>query len=192
MTTTLTRAKPLLDYIAKHESAGDYNAVWGKIERRHRPPRKLTAMTVGEVLSWQDSIDPLYMSEAAGRYQFLEDTLRDIYGPAGVKLEDLFNDWAQDRLALHLLRRRGLKAYLRGEITPETFCTNLAHEWASLPYVTGSKKGQSAYGGDGLNKAHADPDEFLRVVCDLTGAPPARPSPFAAILRAILGVFGRK
>ena len=70
--------KPLLDFIANAEHGGhpDYNAVWGGIKAKDRPPKKLVEMTIGEVLDWQDMIDPHYKSEAAGRYQIMEDTLR--------------------------------------------------------------------------------------------------------------------
>ena len=98
--------KPLLDFIAKPESGGDYNIVYGGIHARHRPRKRLVTMTIGEVLDWQDSIDPIYMSEAAGRYQIMEDTLRGLYSSAGLTLRDLFNERNQDILATQLLKRR--------------------------------------------------------------------------------------
>ena len=156
--------KELLDYIARYESRGDYNAVWGGISKKDRPPRPLTKMTVGEVLAWQDSIDPLYRSEAAGRYQILEDTLADIFDPAGFSLSDRFDENTQDALAVQLMRRRGFDKFRSGQISAEKFANNLAKEWASLPLVSGPKRGRSYYAGDGLNKAGADPDEFLSVV----------------------------
>ena len=107
--------KPLLDFIAEHESEGAarrlkisaYDVVWSGISKKHRPA-SLQRMTVGEVLNWQDSIDPVYRSEASGRYQIMEDTLRGLYAEAGVKLTDYYNAATQDRLAVQLLKRRGL------------------------------------------------------------------------------------
>lgn len=163
----MTNFKPLLDFIAKHESGGDYNVVWGRIKKEDRPANPLTEMTIGEVLAWQDKIDPHYPSEAAGRYQILEDTLRGLYEEAGMYLGSLFNEAAQDRLAIQLLTRRGLFDYLAGRISVEKFANSVAREWASLPCVSGPKKGRSYYGGDGLNRALARVEPFLDVLRSL-------------------------
>lgn len=155
-------------------------------------------MTIGEVLAWQDSIDPRYRSEAAGAYQILEDTLRRIYAPAGLKLTDLFNRRNQDRLALFLLRERGLNLYIEGKISAETFANRLAREWASFPLVTGAKRGMSYYGDDGLNKALVSPGRVLSAVRAITASPAPTPpeeapAPWWAILWAVLaGFFTRK
>jgi hypothetical protein len=179
---------PLRNFIADHESEGAakrlnisaYDVVWGKIALKDRP-KILQSMTIGQVLTWQDSIDKRYPSEAAGRYQIMEDTLRGLYKEAGMGLGDKFDAAGQDRLCDALLKRRGLDKYLAGKISAETFCNNLAHEWASLPMVTGAKKGRSAYDGDGLNKAGVDVAPFLAVVRSLRAvkkAPPSTPSGF--------------
>jgi hypothetical protein len=160
----MSDCKKLLDYIAKHESDGDYNVVWSRIKKEDRPAKPLTEMTIGEVLEWQDRIDPHYPSEAAGRYQILEDTLRGLYTEAGLSPADPFDGINQDRLAVRLLRRRGLADFLVKRITAEKFANSLAKEWASLPCVSGPKKGRSFYGGDGLNRALADVESFLAVV----------------------------
>ena len=160
----LTQAKPLLDFIAQPESRGDYNIVWGGINKVDHPPRPLTQMTVGQVLNWQDSIDQKYMSEASGKYQIMEDTLRGLYASAGMSLKSKFNEDGQDRLGYALLNRRGYQSYLAGEMSVTQFANNLAKEWASLPVVSGKKKGRSFYAGDGLNKAHIKVPAFLAAV----------------------------
>jgi len=165
----------LLDFIASHESRGDYNVVWAGIRKADRPKRPLVEMTVGQVLQWQDSIDAKYQSEAAGRYQILEDTLRGLWREAGLQLTSLFDREGQDKLAIALLRRRGLTSYLEGKISTETFANNLAREWASLPLVSGKGKGRSAYAGDGLNKALVDVGPFLAAVESVKAIPPVRP-----------------
>jgi len=204
--------KPLLDFIADHESEGAarkqgisaYDVVWGGIKKADYPKPSLTAMTIGQVLDWQDSIDARYQSEAAGRYQIMEDTLRGLYAEAGMTTSDKFDAMGQDRLARALLRRRGLSKYLSGQITSEAFANNLAMEWASLPIVSGPKKGRSYYAGDGLNQSGVDVAPFLAVVRSLTDAPLApavvvipAPAPvakthgfwaaIAAIIASILG-----
>lgn len=208
------QVKPLLDFIADHESESAaarlkisaYDVVWGGIKAKHRPPKSLRTMTVAEVLAWQDSIDPLYRSEAAGRYQIMEDTLRVAAPAAGVKPTERFDEKTQDRLAVHLMRGRGLDLYLNGAITAEHFANQLAREWASLPVVTGKKKGRSFYDGDGLNKSLVDVGPFLAAVrsvkADTTPAAnaarpkaaptvpqsttPAKPSLWATILNLFL------
>lgn len=154
----------LLDFIASHESRGDYNVVWAGIRKADRPKRPLVEMTIGQVLQWQDSIDARYKSEAAGRYQILEDTLRGLWKEAGLQLASLFDKEGQDKLAIALLNRRGLASYLSGKISTEAFANSLAREWASLPVVSGSGKGRSYYAGDGLNKSLVDVEPFLAAV----------------------------
>lgn len=162
--------KDLLRFIGRIEAPKGYNQVWGGIRSADLPPKPLATMTVREVLAWQDRIDPRYRSEAAGQYQILEDTLRGLYAEAGLTLDSLFDEAGQDALATQLLRRRGLKRYLAGEITAEVFANNLAHEWASLPLVSGPEKGRSVYAGDGLNKSLVSVSEFMDAV-RAVGAP---------------------
>lgn len=163
----------LLDFIAKYESRGSYNIVWGGIKKIHQPPHLLTTMTVGDVLAWQDSIDRLYMSEAAGRYQIMEDTLRELVSQGHVRKSDLFNGPTQDKLAIALLKRRGLDSYLAGKITAAKFANFIAREWASMPLVDGVNKGKSYYAGDGLNKSHTPVDAFMAAVIACKGDRPA-------------------
>jgi len=171
------RAKPLLDFISIPESRGEYNIVWGGIARHDHPPAPLVEMTIGEVLDWQESIDSKYMSEAAGRYQILEDTLRDIYKPAGFTRNDRFDEDTQDALGFYLLKRRGWDDYIAGRIGAEAFANSLAKEWASLPVVSGAKKGRSYYGGDGLNKSHVSVSAFLGAVAAVKSHAVPEPAP---------------
>jgi muramidase (phage lysozyme) len=174
--------EPLRALLRKYESADDYNAVWGGIARADHPPRPLVEMTVGQVLDWQDSIDRKYMSEAAGAYQILEDTLRGLYREADVPRSARYDRATQDKLADALLRRRGLDDYLAGRITAEKFALALSMEWASLPVPHDVRrdgrtirKGQSYYAGDGLNAAHASVDEVLTALRAVKAR--ARPEP---------------
>lgn len=174
-----TPFRPLLDFIYRAENGGriDYDVVYGGIKGSYLPPRPITQMTIGEVLDWQDSIDRFHPSEAAGAPQIMEDTLRGLYRPAGIPLTQLYDAETQDRLAIALLKRRGLDDYLAGKITAEAFCNALAREWASLPLVTGPKKGKSYYGGDGLNRAHAEVQPFLQAVRAIKLEAEAEPEP---------------
>jgi muramidase (phage lysozyme) len=190
--------KGLLDFIAKPESGGDYNIVWGSIKAKDKPPKPLVNMTIGEVLAWQDKIDPYYMSEASGKYQILEDTLRGLYKEAGMTTSDLFDEDGQDKLAVALLNRRGLQAYLKDVISAEKFADNLSKEWASLPCIFKDRKGrpatgQSYYAGDGLNKSHVSIKELLNAVKSIKSVPASIPKQMPtnfiqAILRCLRGV----
>jgi muramidase (phage lysozyme) len=159
--------KPLLDFIGNLESSG-YDTIFGGISRSDYPNQSLTQMTIQQVLNWQDSIDDKYKSEAVGRYQFLEDTLRSIYSRVGLSPTDLFSPANQDKLAIYQFRVRGLDRYLAGSITAENFANNLAKEWASLPVVSGSGAGKSYYAGDSVgNKSLTGVSAFLNLVTEL-------------------------
>lgn len=172
----MTNYAPLLDFISRGESKADYDAIWGGIKKADYPKKALTLMTIREVLAWQDSIDAKYRSEAAGRYQILEDTLRANYAKAGLTLDDFYNRTNQDKLAIRLMVNRGLKGYLEGRMSAEDFANALCLEWASLRFVSGPKKGKGAYDGDGLNKGLADGARLLELVRGLRGASEAKPS----------------
>jgi muramidase (phage lysozyme) len=185
----VAKAAPILALIRRNESEGAarsqgvasaYDVVWSGIKPDDRPQSPLTHLTVARVLWWQDVIDSIYMSEAAGAYQFLEDTLRGLnFDPAA-----LFDEKTQDGLALQLLDRRGWAKCEAGAMSVEDFADNLAREWASLPVVRAQKgqkravkAGQSFYAGDGLNKAHATPADVLEAIhAALQTDPPAAPA----------------
>lgn len=161
--------RQILALIRRHESRGDYGAIWSGIARSDYPPRPLTLMTVGQVLAWQDSIDARYRSEAAGAYQVLEDTLRGLVARGVVGSGSRFDAPTQDRIAVALMERRGLSRFRRGQITAQAFAQNLSKEWASLPAQTRDQRGrpatgQSYYAGDGLNTAHTSKAAVLGAV----------------------------
>jgi hypothetical protein len=198
--------QPLLDFIGKYESNGDYNIVWGGIKSADKPPKLLTTMTVGEVLDWQDSIDAKYNSEASGKYQIMEDTLRELVSQGHAQKTEKFDINAQDRLATALLKRRGLDSYLSGKITAEKFANFVAREWASMPLVDGPNKGKSYYEGDGLNTSHTPVAAYLAAIKSVrlsddtpfvrpdapnnpTSAPAATVGALAAIWAAVVAFF---
>lgn len=156
----------LRDLIGSVEAPKGYDQVYGGIRSADLPPKRLTSMTVGEVLAWQDSIDPRYPSEAAGRYQVMEDTLRGLVRSGKVRTTDRFDARGQDRIADLLLERRGLSSYQSGRISDREFAQRLSQEWASFPAAIRDRKGrpatgQSYYAGDGLNRSHLTLDRVL-------------------------------
>ena len=170
-----SNATPLLEYIGNLESPRGYDAVLSGISQSRQPPKQLTTMTIQEVLDWQERIDNgPQASEAAGRYQIVEDTLRGynndryssrqaaiaagrgssaLYTKAGLSGSDLFSVINQDKMAMVLIEQRGLSKYLNDEIRWDEFANNLSNEFASLPIVGGPNAGQSSYEGVAGNRS---------------------------------------
>ena len=168
---------PLLDFIGNKESKG-YDDINGLVSKSRYPSKKITQMTIREVLDWQESIDKFQGSEAVGRYQIMEDTLRgydndksggsesnSLYVRAGLSSGSLFSPENQDKLAGVLIQASGLSKFLSGEIPRETFANKLANVWAALPLVSGPNAGKSAYEGDRAgNKTATSVQSYLDVL----------------------------
>ena len=154
--------KPLLDLIAQAESKGNYNAYFGDASNAEV---KFTEMTIAEVLDWQKTfVAQGNASSAVGRYQIINTTLAGLVRELDLQGSERFDEAMQDRLALVLLERRGLVAYINGRIDAKQFAAELAKEWAGLPRILGDTPEKSYYAGDGLNAALVGVDEVLRVV----------------------------
>ena len=152
------RERGLLDFIGALESNG-YDDYYRDVAAG--PPRQLTTMTVSEVLDWQDSIDAQSDSEAAGRYQIMEDTLRGLVRQGVVSADARFDAATQDALALHLLRQRGWDP----DRTDYTRMGDaIAREWAALPVCSGIRAGRSAYDGLIGNAARTTCETWLSVL----------------------------
>jgi len=168
---------PLLDFIGNRESRG-YDDINGLVSKSRYPTKKITQMTMKEILDWQESIDKFQLSEAVGRYQIMEDTLRgydndkttgsekdSLYAKVGLSSSSLFSPENQDKLATYLIQSTGLNKFLSGEISRETFANRLSGVWAALPIVSGPNAGKSSYQGDRAgNKTTATVQSFLDVL----------------------------
>lgn len=144
---TVGHVKPLLDLIAKAESGGNYDAHFS--EAGNTNPR-FTQMSVDEVLAWQKGfVRSGKPSSAVGRYQIIRGTLKGLKTNMKLKGAETFDAVLQDKMALELLKGRGLEAYLLGRVTMDAFIDEIAKEWAGLPNTSG----KSHYDGDGLNAA---------------------------------------
>ena len=111
-----------LDIIGRYESdtAGSYNAMneggadQGRTVVGYSGPsaarigRNLTDMTVGEVMELQRN----GQLHAAGRYQFIGNTLPEVVQKAGVSSDTLFNKETQDLLGLTLLNYGGYSRWV--------------------------------------------------------------------------------
>ncbi len=151
-------ATDLLNMIAKVESKYNYDAYFGNPDNTSV---RFTSMSVAQVLAWQKQfIEDGSPSSAVGRYQFMDTTLSGLTKELHIDPASKFDKTLQDKLAVALLERRGLREYINGTLTREKFANNLSKEWAALPKVIGDHPEQSYYARDGLNKALLSLPEF--------------------------------
>lgn len=198
----IRRAEPLLALIRKAEARSVYGVVYGGIPA-HLRPLNLTSMTVGEVMDWQEEMVNKWKvaSTAAGAYQIIRKTLREIHGVVGRNAT--FDKKTQDVLGAELLRKRGVIPFLQGKVSTVDMLLPLAQEWASFPVGRDMKganrsvrRGQSYYAGDGLNKALVSVEDVLAALaaCDRRASAPA-PAPavakgfWATLLDALKGLL---
>lgn len=104
--------------------------------RYARSAKPLTRVTLAEVDDLQKRMhdNPLNSrgSTPVGRYQIRRATLLGLKSRLNLSDRELFDQQMQDRLAVELLRIRGLDDYMGGKISASTFQRNLASEWASV------------------------------------------------------------
>lgn len=126
------------------------------------PETALTAMTLAEVLEYQRQIRALgTISSAVGRYQFIYPTLLGLVEQHGISDMLTFDAEVQTYLARFLMYECGF--YDDGtDLLSLGNC--LASVWAALPLVSGPLRGQSAYAGDGINRAFVAPEVVLDVL----------------------------
>lgn len=152
---------PLLELIAKHESGRwGYNAA-----HSGSAPVDLENLTINEVINLQQQLlRSGKESTAIGKYQMLDDTLRDNARWAGIDPATAkFTAANQELLNLARLKKfRGLDDYMDGKISKEQFARNLAKEYASMPL----SNGQSYYKGKGSNRALVGYKTFLDAIPD--------------------------
>ena len=157
----------LLDFIGRVEvgtpGPEGYNVIFGFNQKRISKP--ITQMTLVELQNDQQWWTKRFGSSAAGRYQIMRATLSDLRRELGLRDKQVFDPDLQDRLAYHLLLRRGYAEFMAGKIGMVQFGKRLAMEWASLPVLENCqgahrplKRGQSYYTGDPLNRSLVIPE----------------------------------
>ena len=189
MMNRIGKAAPILALLRRHEAPesaakaqgvpSSYEVVYSGIPAKHRTKALLTTYTVAEILEWQGFVVANgSASSAAGAYQIIRKTLVSL----GLPPKRIFDAACQDECALRLLDVRGWARVEAGTMTTEDFADQLAREWASMPVHKDQKgqkrwvkRGESYYAGDGLNAAHASPEEVMAAVRAALAAPPASP-----------------
>lgn len=167
----------MLELIGKGESGSDYNRVYGRAGRID-----LTNMTVNQVMAWQKQYtDNGSASSAAGKYQIIRKTMEATVREMGLTGNEKFDPAMQDRMAMHLLNKRGYTAVLEGRMSEGEFANRAAKEWASLK----GTNGRGAYDGDGLNAGKISAsqtigatrqDKTILASFDAARTPPAPPA----------------
>jgi muramidase (phage lysozyme) len=171
-------AAMLLDFIRKIETgkadASAYDVIYAHAQARL--PKPITRMTVAELQHHQTNGWPA-ASTAAGAYQFMRSTLKDLRQELRLLDGQVFDANLQDRLGYHLLKRRGYEQFMAGKIGVVEFGKRLAQEWASLPVLAATKgesrqvtRGQSYYAGDGLNKSLTTPETIEALLAKVKAA----------------------
>lgn len=162
--------EPILSLIGSVEAPKGFDQVYGG--SAIVPHRPITGMTLKEVRDWQQrSVEAGSKSSAAGRFQIIRRTLDALVSKGVATWGDRFDQKTQKRLAIALMKGRGLEAFVSGSMSAKAFANNLAKEWASMPVVTPVQgrwrrvqPGETYYAGDGLNKALVTPDEVLAAI----------------------------
>lgn len=158
-----------LDFIGSKEAPKGYDQQYGGA--KVQPSKPLTDMTVKEVRAHQrEMLAGGSASTAVGKYQVIGDTLQMLIDNGVISPRDKFDEATQDKIAIGLMRIRGLDKWMAGEMTDEQFANELAKEWASLPVVSGKGKGKSFYAGDGLNRSFGSPEDVIAALQTMKGA----------------------
>ncbi|HWD12240.1 MAG TPA: M15 family metallopeptidase [Pseudochrobactrum sp.] len=101
----------------------------------------LVGMTLNDVDRLQSKMlrhpNNTWNSSALGRFQIVRTTLRGLREEMGLKGDEKFTPQLQDKMALHLLERRGLSKFLKGNMKEGDFINAISKEWASLPKTDG-------------------------------------------------------
>lgn len=165
---------PFADLLASVESRGDYSAynrTKGGLKAFFKT--NLPTMTVSEIQAKQ-SKDCREMF-AVGKYQIIPATLNAAIKHLSLGGDELFSAEIQDRIFdeyLIRVKRPEIIAYLEGDGDVEDAIYGWAKEFASAGVragrkISGGRKaegGESFYAGDGLNKAHLNPDQMVEVL----------------------------
>lgn len=187
-------AQAILDFIASFEAPEGYDTIYGN--NQGKLTKRITTMTLDELLKNQSGFTKAFGSSAAGRYQFMRNTLLGLKKEMGLLGTETFDPSFQDRLGFQLLKRRGYDKWAADSISDNEFMLGIAKEWASFPVPTNCPgahrlvaRGETYYAGDKLNRCLVTPEKVeaaiaqARVFLSATRAlqPTPRPIPVIAV-----------
>uniref|UniRef100_A0A193SCZ4 Putative transmembrane protein n=1 Tax=biofilter metagenome TaxID=1070537 RepID=A0A193SCZ4_9ZZZZ len=183
--TVPSGAALLLDFTRLIETGktdrSSYDVIYGHNEGKIS--KKVTSMTVDELIGIQPTLTKRFKSSAAGGYQFMRNTLRDLKVELRLHGSQIMDPDLQDRLAYHLAIRRGYNDFISGKISRTEFGRRLAQEWASFPVLAPTngasralQRGETFYAGDKLNKVLVTPERMEAILDKVKTAGSAVPS----------------
>lgn len=184
---TIQSAEPLLAFIRKTETGREGAAAYDTMYAHKSITPKLTDLTLDQAIAAGPTWTRNHKSSAAGAYQFMNATLKDLKASLMLSGTERMTPAFQDRLGYALLQRRGFEQFMSGKLSTISFGLALAKEWASFPVLADTmgahrkaKRGQSYYVGDALNKSLITPEQVETVLAqlrtyDAPKAPPAAP-----------------
>ena len=117
-------ANMVLNYISKLEAPGGYNQQYGEVAFQHA--LNLTGMTLGEVLNLPV---PEGTAGDRGRYQIIQQTLKNLVKNLGIPDNIKFTPGVQDALAFTLLQSIGWDDFMSGKLTSEEFAKRITGQW---------------------------------------------------------------
>ena len=175
----------LLDFTRLIETGktdrSSYDVIYGHNEGKIS--KKVTSMTIDELIAIQPTFTKRFKSSAAGGYQFMRNTLRNLKTELRLRGTQIMDPDLQDRLGYHLAIRRGYNDFISGKISRTEFGRRLAQEWASFPVLAPTKgasralqRGETFYAGDKLNKALVTPERMEAILDKVKAAGSAPPS----------------
>ena len=149
----------VLDFVAKYESSGFYDIMFGG----KRYP-KILEMTLQELYTFGLQHGKRTGSSAAGRYQIMHFNIKPYARKAGLDFnKDLFSPENQDKMGIVFLRECGLDSWLRGKLSNEKFLDKIAMVWAAFAKSDGS----SPYNKVGQNGIGLSPKISLAALNDI-------------------------
>lgn len=163
--TTKGKLGKLLNFIASKESGGHYDIMMGG--RRHP---EILDMTIAELLKFQSDYNrgKKNHTAAAGRYQYMPDTLRGYARRMGVDINtQKFSPEFQDKLAIYTMRYQcRLDSWMEGKVSDGEFLNLISAVWAAIPKTSGL----STYDNVGGNKAGMTSNYALNSLKDIRSA----------------------
>ncbi|NCC40469.1 MAG: phage tail tape measure protein [Gammaproteobacteria bacterium] len=142
----------VLDLIGKYEAPRGYGQMYSGVEAKYGK-RDLEGMSIGEVLAYQRQVGPVVGSSAAGKYQFMPDTLQRFAKGLGLDMSTKFDAKTQDMLAMAQLKELGYEKWAAGSMSSLDFLSKLSEVWMAFPDpATGKGRHTDKMG----NKAQVD------------------------------------
>lgn len=154
----------VLDFIARYESAGNYEIVFPS-----KNIRGLTNATINTIYELQDAmVAKNGKSSAVGRYQYIKDSLQMVSRQMGLDPNTtVFDEKTQDEICIFDLKKRcGLDQWMAGNMSDEVFLDKLSNVWAAIP---DPQTGQTKY-KDGVNKAGVNTQTALNSLANIKAA----------------------